>query len=142
MAAPAESGARGSESRLRAALAERSSSRREYLTRIPIRDGASLTLVPTALVAMIVAHGEKLTITTLDHQRHSLLYRLKDLEARLDPAEFVRLGRGALANLNAVSRIVAGPSGRKKVILKNGDELAMSRIEAQRLRRIVQGLLG
>ena len=32
------------------------------------------------------------------NERHAITYRLKDLEQRLDPARFIRLGRGTLAN--------------------------------------------
>src|SRR6266404_4142347 len=83
--------------RLRAALAKpRPASEPEYLTRIPVRDRTTLVVVPTSQVATIVAEGERHTITTIDHHQHSLLYRLRDLEARLDPAVFIRLNRGAL----------------------------------------------
>ena len=128
--------------RLRAALAKpRPASEPEYLTRIPVRDRTTLVVVPTSQVATIVAEGERHTITTIDHHQHSLLYRLRDLEARLDPAVFIRLNRGALVNINAVSRIVAGPSGTNVVIFENGQELCMSRIQSQRLRRILRRLL-
>jgi DNA-binding LytR/AlgR family response regulator len=106
-----------------------------------VREGDTLILVPTSSVAAVAAHGERLIITTLDHHRHTMHYRLKDLEARLDPAEFIRLSRGTLANVNAVSRIVAGPSGTNRVILQNGDEVGMSRIQTQRLRHVLLRLL-
>ncbi|MBO0723796.1 MAG: LytTR family transcriptional regulator [Blastocatellia bacterium] len=38
-----------------------------------------------------------------------LSYRLKDIEARLDPARFMRLGRGALVNLEMHRRVSAMP---------------------------------
>jgi DNA-binding LytR/AlgR family response regulator len=127
--------------RLRSAIAHRAGTPREYLTRIPVREGDTLILVPTSRVAAIAAQGERLIITTLDHQHHTMYYRLKDLEVRLDPAEFIRLSRGTLANVNAVSRIVAGPSGTNRVILQNGDEVGMSRIQTQRLRHVLLRLL-
>jgi two-component system LytT family response regulator len=127
--------------RLRSAVARRAGTPREYLTRIPVREGDTLILVPTSCVAAVAAHGERLIITTLDHQRHTMTYRLKDLEMRLDPAEFIRLSRGTLANVNAVARIVAGPSGTNRVILQNGDEVGMSRIQTQRLRHVLLRLL-
>ena len=90
---------------------------------------------------MILAHGENLNICTLDGETHSINYRLKNLATLLNPAEFVQLSRGALANVNAVSRIVSGPSGTSRVIFDNGLEVAMSRIQSRRLREIVNGLL-
>jgi DNA-binding LytR/AlgR family response regulator len=127
--------------RLRSVITHRAVTPHEYLTRIPVRDGDTLILVPTSRVAAVAAHGERLIITTLDRQRHSMYYRLKNLEARLDPAEFIRLSRGMLANVNAISRIITGSSGTNRVILENGDEVGMSRIQTQRLRHVLLGLL-
>ena len=134
--------ARKESARLRAALTKAPrSSRSEYLQRIPIRNGNILILVPTSLVTTIVAEGANLIIRTLKGDRHSFNYRLKDLELHLDPAEFVRLGRGALANVNTISRIVAGSSGTNRVIFDDGYELTMSRIQSRRLRTAVLALL-
>jgi DNA-binding LytR/AlgR family response regulator len=127
--------------RLRSVITHRAAAPREYLTRIPVREGDTLILVPTSRVAAVAAQGERLIITTLDHQQHSMYYRLKNLEMRLDPAEFIRLSRGLLANVNAISRIITGPSGTNRVILENGDEVGMSRIQTQRLRHVLLGWL-
>src|ERR1700681_1364468 len=60
--------------RLRRVVAQPSTVSHEYLRRIPVRDRASVILVPTSSVATVAAHGERLTITTLDHQDHSMCY--------------------------------------------------------------------
>src|SRR5919197_981391 len=134
--------ARSESARLRAALIKAPpASNREFLQRIPVRNGNSLILVPTSLVTTIVAQGANLIIRTLKGDTHSLNYRLKDLALRLDPAEFVRLGRGALANVNTISRIIGGPSGTHRVIFDDGYELTMSRIQSRRLRTAVLALL-
>jgi DNA-binding LytR/AlgR family response regulator len=65
------------------------------LDRIPIRKKDDILLIPVSQVASIVAEGELLHVTTVSQERHTITYRLKDLEARLDPARFIRLGRGA-----------------------------------------------
>ena len=128
--------------RLRAALAKSPlPAQPEYLNRIPVRNGNNLVLVPTAQVTTIIADGANLIISTLDGKTHSFSYRLKDLELHLDPAEFVRLGRGALANVNTISRIVAGPSATNRVIFDDGHELSMSRIQSRRLREVLLRVL-
>ena len=38
-------------------------------------------------------------------ERHTIAYRLKDLERRLDPARFIRLSRGILANVEQIAKI-------------------------------------
>ena len=49
-------------------------------------------------IASIVADGELLNITTTRNERHTITYRLKDLERMLDPGKFIRLGRGTLGS--------------------------------------------
>ena len=83
-----------------AIAAYESSSRGPYLERIPVRRRDEILIVQVAQIASIVAEGELLYLTTTKNERHAITYRLKDLEARLDPARFIRLGRGTLANVD------------------------------------------
>jgi two-component system LytT family response regulator len=94
-------------------------------------------LVPVSQIVAIIAEGEKLTITTMGkgNNEYAIHYRLKDLESRLDPEQFVRLSRAALVNVSAVSRIVVRQNGMNTVILENGQELSMSRLQSRRLRQ-------
>jgi hypothetical protein len=59
---------------------------------------------------------------------------LKDLEARLNPAQFVRLGRGALANLEMLRRVSPMPGGTYVATLSNGQQLNISRLQGRILR--------
>jgi len=81
------------------------------LERIPIRHGAEVTLLPVRQIAFIAAERELLHITTVRGDRHTITYRLKDLEARLDSAKFVRLGRGTLAALDLITKVHLMPGG-------------------------------
>ena len=118
------------------ASASRGAIRRStYLVRIPLRCHFEVFLVPVAQVAAVVADAERLTITTTGGKQYVINYRLKDLESRLDPEHFVRLSRAALVNLSAVSRIVVRQSGLNTVILENGQELSMSRLQSRHLRQ-------
>ncbi|HEX9000245.1 MAG TPA: response regulator [Blastocatellia bacterium] len=120
---------------LQAAAAEYEiSTRQSYLERIPIRQRDEIILVQVDRIASIVADGELLHLTTADEQRYSFSHRLKDLEGRLDPAKFVRLSRGALVNVNQISRISPLPGGTYVVTLHNHQQLNVSRIQARILR--------
>ena len=105
-----------------------------YLDRIPIRQRQEIIIVPVDQVASVVAEGELLHLTTIDNRRYSFSYRLKDLEARLDPAKFVRLARGTLANINQINRISPLPGGSYVVTLHNNQQLNVSRLHARILR--------
>jgi two-component system LytT family response regulator len=104
------------------------------LDRIPVRRRDEVILLAVPHIASIVAEGELLHITTIKQERHTITYRLKDLEARLDPARFVRLGRGTLANLDAIVKVSVMPGGSMVATLSNGQKLQISRIQSRILR--------
>jgi len=105
-----------------------------YLRRIPVRRRDDIVIVPVDQIASVVADGELLNITTVAHERHTITYRLKDLEARLDPARFVRLSRGALVNVDLILKISPMPGGTYIVTLKNNMQIPVSRLRARVLR--------
>ena len=104
------------------------------LERIPVRQRDEIAIVPVKEIASIVAEGEILRLTTLQNEIYFIAYRLKDLEARLGPAQFVRLGRGALANLEMLRRVSAMPGGTYVATLSNGQQLNISRLQGRILR--------
>ncbi|HEY6327829.1 MAG TPA: LytTR family DNA-binding domain-containing protein [Blastocatellia bacterium] len=105
-----------------------------YLSRIPVRRGSDIRIVPVNQIASIVADGELLHIWTLKNERHTITHRLKDLELRLDPDRFARLGRGTLVSIDAVNRIVQMPGGTYRVFLNNDQQLKVSRLQSRVLR--------
>jgi two-component system LytT family response regulator len=119
---------------LERAVAEYDAAARRYLTRIPVRKRDAIVLIPIQQVASAVAEAELLHITTVRNERHTITYRLKDLEARLDPERFIRLGRGVLANVDCIQRVTPMPGGMHLVTLSNGQELHVSRIQSRTLR--------
>jgi DNA-binding LytR/AlgR family response regulator len=120
--------------RLQAAFADYDAARTRYLERIPVRKREDILMVPTEQIVSAVADGELLHLTTLRNEKHVISYRLKDLEGRLDPARFVRLSRGALANLRMIARFSPMPGGTYVAIMTNGQELPVSRSQARLLR--------
>jgi len=109
--------------------------RSPYLERIPVRQREEVVLVPVSQVASIVAEGELLHITTVQKARYTITYRLKDLEQRLDPARFIRLGRGTLANIDLIAKVGLMPGGTHEATLSNGQKLQVSRIQSRNLRQ-------
>jgi len=106
----------------------------EMLDRIPVRKKEEIFLIPVDEIASIVADGELLHLTTGKNQKYAINYRLKDLELRLDEKKFVRLSRGALANLSMIARISPMPGGTYLVALSNGQEINSSRLQSKILR--------
>ena len=74
------------------------------------------------------------TSRPFNDERHTITYRLKDLERRLDPARFIRLGRGTLANVDLITKVSVMPGGTHVAILSNGQKLQVSRLQSRILR--------
>lgn len=104
------------------------------LERIPVRRRDEILLVPVSSLTSIVAEGELLYLTTVKGERHTITYRLKDLESRLDPQRFIRLGRGTLANVEHLVKIHVMPGGTHVAQLANGQKLQVSRMQSRVLR--------
>jgi two-component system LytT family response regulator len=104
------------------------------LQRIPVRRRDAIVLLPVEEIASVTANGELLHIRTRDNDNHTICYRLRDLAARLEPARFIRLGRGTLVNIEMILRIVPMPGGTFTVLLKNNQEFRVSRIQSRFLR--------
>jgi two-component system LytT family response regulator len=117
-----------------AAASYEEATRPPILERIPIRQKDEIVIVHVKDIASIVAEGEILRLMTERNETYTLSYRLKDLEARLDPARFVRLGRGTLANVEMMRRVSSMPGGIYVVTMSNGQQLAVSRIQGRILR--------
>jgi two-component system, LytTR family, response regulator len=117
-----------------AIAAYESSSRAPYLERIPVRRRDEILIIPVSQIASIIADGELLHLTTTKNERHAITYRLKDLETRLDPTRFIRLGRGTLANIDLVVKVNVMPGGTHVALLSNGQKLQVSRLQSRIIR--------
>jgi two-component system LytT family response regulator len=117
-----------------AIAAYESSGRQPYLERIPVRRRDEIIILPVAHIASVVAEGELLYLTTVKNERHTITYRLKDLEIRLDPARFIRLGRGTLANIDLIAKVSVMPGGTHVALLSNGQKLQVSRLQSRLIR--------
>lgn len=110
------------------------SSSRPYLERIPVRHRDEIVILPVARIASIVAEGEILYLTTMKNERHTITHSLKELEMRLDPARFIRLGRGVLANVDCILKLNVMPGGTHVALLSNGQKLPVSRLQSRIIR--------
>jgi two-component system LytT family response regulator len=105
-----------------------------YLDRIPVRRREEVIILPVSQLASIVAEGELLHLTTVRGEHYTITHRLKDLEARLDPARFLRLGRGTLANIDLIVKVSVMPGGTHVAVLSTGQRLPVSRLQSKILR--------
>lgn len=104
------------------------------IERIPVRRRDDVILLPVASIVTIVAEGELLHLTTKSGERHTITYRLKDLEARLPAGGFIRLSRGALVCVDAIAKVSPMPGGTYVVTMADGQQLPVSRLRSRVVR--------
>jgi two-component system LytT family response regulator len=104
------------------------------LRRIPVRKRDDIFLVPVDQVMSVVADGELLHLLTRTAERYTITYRLKDLELRLDPAQFVRISRGTLLNVAMIQKITPVPGGTYVAVMQGGAQHQVSRIRGRVIR--------
>lgn len=118
-----------------AASVYRETTREPFLERIPLKHRDAIVLVPVGEIVSVVADAELLHITTEGDTTYTINFRLKDLEARLDPNRFVRLSRGTVVNLEMISHVNPMPGGTYNVSLKNNQQLSVSRLQSRIFRQ-------
>lgn len=104
------------------------------LRRIPVRKRDDILLIPVELIAAVVADGELLRLHTVSGERYTITYRLKDLEGRLDPAQFLRVSRGTLLNVGLIEKVTPQLGGGYTVVLRGGASHRVSRLRSRVLR--------
>jgi two-component system LytT family response regulator len=94
--------------------------------RVLVKMGESLVPIELEKVSHVRAEGKHVRIQT-EGGPHLVRESLKNLEARLDPARFVRIHRGDLVNIDLVARLEPSAHGDGIVVMKDGSALVLSR---------------
>jgi DNA-binding LytR/AlgR family response regulator len=67
-----------------------------------------------------------------------LVYRtLNELEARLDPSQFLRVHRSAIVCVSQIAEVRPAGSSRYRLTLRDGTTLVVSRTRAASLKRLI-----
>lgn len=97
--------------------------------------------LPVNLIDWVEAERDYVRI----HSRgRSFLVRkaIRKLQAELDPADFLRVHRGALVRRDRIVRLARRPGGPSAVVLQSGAEVPVARRQAAVVRKIVGPRLG
>lgn len=105
------------------------------LSRLTVRTVDDYRVFDVEEVSLFRAE-EGLVFLYADGKRFLLDLALQTLEDRLDPEKFFRVHRGAIVNLEKISRIRPAANGKLFVELKDGETVAASRYRAQQLKTL------
>jgi two-component system, LytTR family, response regulator len=104
--------------------------------RFPIRANGEIYFVKADDVDWIDAEGNYVALHA-GGRRHLVRETIKSLEARLDPAKFVRVHRSAIINLDRLRKLQPYFHGEYVITLQDGTTLTSSRTYSDRLRALL-----
>jgi two-component system LytT family response regulator len=129
-------GASGAQQRL-IALLDRRDAERQRRARLLIRHPDGVFFVKADAIDWVEAAGKLVKVHTGKHvhvQRDTLAH----IEQQLDPAQFVRVSRSAIVNLERIREIQPWFNGEHLVLLDDGSQVPSSRrYRAKNLRRLL-----
>lgn len=104
----------------------------QALTRVLIRDGAELRVLPLDEVDYIEAQADYVAFRHAGRD-HLMAQRISELEPQLDPRQFVRVHRSFILNLRQLQAIERTESNGYAARLRSGKRLPVSRSGHERL---------
>ncbi|GLC24776.1 LytR/AlgR family response regulator transcription factor [Roseisolibacter agri] len=121
---------------LRAVLAElRPAS--TYPARFVVRDSKGLYFVRADEIDHVDADGNYVGLWARG-RRHLLRETMKGIEAKLDPARFVRVHRSAIVNVDRVKRLEPWAHGEYVITMEDGARITSSRTHGTRLQELLR----
>lgn len=105
------------------------------LSRIFVRDGNRILPIPLASLERVQGADDYVTLCTATKQ-YLVSLRLSDLEGQLAEANFLRIHRSHLINIEYVTSIEAYDGSRVEVLMKSGTRIVASRAGSKRLRNL------
>ena len=105
--------------------------------KLAVKDGATTELIDVAAIHCIRAEGYYAELVLADR---TVLLRepLQDLEARLDPARFVRIHRSAIVNVDRIRRVERTGASAVTIVLDDGARLPVSRSRRTEVERLLR----
>jgi two-component system LytT family response regulator len=105
----------------------------QFLDRIPVRDGAKVSIIPVAKLDYVEAQDDYVALASLG-TKHLKQQTIASLESALDPSRFLRIHRSYIVNLERVVKIEPYGNDSHVAVLASGVQLPVSRAGYARLR--------
>lgn len=119
-------------------LLSESNSSNEFVERFIVKADGRVFFLKAEEVVWIEAEGNYVMLHTAQ-KKHLFREAISNLEQKLNPHKFRRIGRSAIVNLDFVRELQPWFRGDHKVILQNGTELKLSQRYRQNLSRYFGG---
>ncbi len=110
---------------------------KSFLTRVLIKDRSDIRIIPVDNIDYIEAQDDYVCIHA-KKEKYLKNQRLSEMEATLDPANFVRVHRSYIVNIERLSKIDLMTKDNRVAILKDGTTIPVSRSGYERLKELLQ----
>lgn len=111
-----------------------------YIRRVAVRQsGGVILFLPVEQIDWIEANNQYVRLHVGD-KRHLVRESIVHLESRLDPANFRRIHRSTIVNLDRVRELHATSQAQRWVVLVNGDRLQVSQAHWAEIHEALVGL--
>ncbi len=104
-----------------------------FLTRIVVKDGAKVHVIPVERLDYAEAQDDYVALHS-EGKSYLKQQTISSLESGLDPDRFVRIHRSYIVNLERIARIEPYSKDSRVVVLNSGTQLPVSRAGYDRLR--------
>ena len=115
-----------------------------YSDVLVIKDAGEVNRVPVKDILWIDAAGDYMCVHTLENKQNAtqentyiLRKTMKELEACLDPKQFIRNHRSTIVNKKIIDKFCSQVNGEYFLVLKNGKELKVSRSYKDKVKQAV-----
>ncbi|HEX5854733.1 MAG TPA: response regulator [Thermoanaerobaculia bacterium] len=106
------------------------------LSRVVVKDGVTVTVLPVATIDYVKAEDDYVLLRSAG-RNHLKKQTLASLEEALPKERFVRVHRSYLLNLDRLARVEPSATGAPTAVLTDGARLPVSRAGAQRLNELL-----
>ena len=113
----------------------------QFLSRIVVRDGPNIRVIPVEKLDFAEAHDDAVALK-VEGKKLRKPQTLASLAASLDPSHFLRVHRSYVINLDRLARVELYSKNSHVAILADGSRIPVSREGHARLREILGGSLG
>jgi two-component system LytT family response regulator len=109
----------------------------ERPSRIVVKDGTRVHVIPLGKLDYVEAQDDYIALHS-EGKTYLKQQAIASVEALLDPAQFVRIHRSAIVNLERVARIEPYGKESRVAILHDGTQLPVSRTGYSRLLEVME----
>jgi two-component system LytT family response regulator len=118
------------------ALAEREEAEDGWPERITVKDGSDIQFIRVADITWVDAAGDYMCIHAAG-ETHIMRITMKELEAMLNPAQFLRVHRSTIVNGRVITGAQTLSNGEYLLNLEGGTQLKVSRSYKDRIRQFL-----